>query len=482
MPQTGPVPAPRPRPPGRQRRTSRRATIPDARGRSGLAGTKTGKPATGVWPEGVGVAAVGSYQGAAVDAARDHSPPCTSPHSTSPHSTSPHSTSPHSTSPHDAAERDLVLTMVEAARRRLDADLCFLARGRGAVQVLDVWDGDADSFGVGPGSLVSFASRHDPRRVHTGSVDLGAAASMRDRPYLGVSVAGPNGEIHGTLCWLSHGVPAPVGEAEYEFVTLLATALAHTIGDRRDSGHDRDDVRQRFLRLIEAGGPAMTYQPVFDLPTLDCMGAEALARFPPGFGNVQQCFADAAAVGLGTELELAAIDSALRVLPDLPGEFGLGVNASPATILSGRLRKVIANVPADRVVLEVTEHDRIDDWTSMRSALDALRAEGVRIAVDDVGVGYAGLQQLIQLLPEFVKMDRCLTRGIDNDPARRALAAALVHFAEDIDGLVLAEGVETAAELGVIVGAGVHQAQGRYLAPPGPLPLPPSANRLTPAG
>nr|MDT0667082.1 EAL domain-containing protein [Micromonospora sp. DSM 115978] len=134
-----------------------------------------------------------------------------------------------------------------------------------------------------------------------------------------------------------------------------------------------------------------------------------------------------------------------------------------------------------RIVLEITEHDRIDDWPSMHAALAELRAAGVRIAVDDVGVGYAGLQQLHQLLPDFIKMDQYLVRGIDADPARRALATALVQFAEQTGSLVLAEGVETAAELGVLVGTGVHQAQGHYLAPPGPLPLPVGADRVTPA-
>lgn len=406
----------------------------------------------------------------------------------------------------DPAEPDPVAGLLATARRRLGMDLCWFSRLIGGAQVIEACDGDAAAFGVHPGSTVlhpgphrshALAERPSPvvRRIRPEAVTSEAAGTattgvestggpLADRPeigsYIGVPVTLADGRPYGMLCCLSRDADVATPGRKARSLALLAEVLSASISDRRSGGEDREAAWWRIWRLIDSGGPTMVFQPVFDLPSLDCVGAEALARFPPGSGGAERWFADAAAVGLGPALELSAIRSALRAFTCLPPEFGLGVNASPATILSGRLADAIADIPADRLVVEVTEGDKVEDYPSVRCALGVLRREGVRIAVDDVGAGYASLHHLVQLQPDFIKMDQCLTRRIDADPARRALAAALVHFAQETGSLVLAEGVETARELGVLIGAGVHQAQGHYLAPPGPLPLPASANRTRP--
>ncbi|TCJ30121.1 EAL domain-containing protein [Parafrankia sp. BMG5.11] len=410
----------------------------------------------------------------------------------------------------DPAEPDPVAGLLATARRRLGMDLCWFSRLIGGAQVIEACDGDAAAFGVHPGSTVHHPGPHRshalaerplpvvgrirPEAVTSGTATevTGTAATgveatggpLAGRPevgsYIGVPVTLADGRPYGMLCCLSRDADVAMPARKTRSLALLAEVLSASISDRRSGGEYREAAWWRIWRLIDSGGPTMVFQPVFDLPSLDCVGAEALARFPPGSGGAERWFADAAAVGLGPALELSAIRSALRAFTCLPPEFGLGVNASPATILSGRLADAIADIPADRLVVEVTEGDRVEDYPSVRCALGVLRREGVRIAVDDVGAGYASLHHLVQLQPDFIKMDQCLTRRIDADPARRALAAALVHFAQETGSLVLAEGVETARELGVLIGAGVHQAQGHYLAPPGPLPLPASANRTRP--
>ncbi|WP_230203280.1 EAL domain-containing protein [Parafrankia discariae] len=392
----------------------------------------------------------------------------------------------------DPVEPDPVAGLLATARRRLNMDLCWFSRLIGGAQVIEACDGDAAAFGVHPGSTVrhpgphrssALAGRPAPviRRIRPEAVTSEAVTSEVGS-YIGVPVTLADGRPYGMLCCLSRDADVATPGRKARSLALLAEVLAASISGRRSDGEDREAAWWRIWRLIDSGGPTMVFQPVFDLPSLDCLGAEALARFPPGFGGAERWFADAAAVGLGVALELSAIRSALPALSRLPPEFGLGVNASPATILSGYLADAIADVPADRLVVEVTEQDKIEDYPLVRRALDTLRRQGVRIAVDDVGAGYASLHHLVQLQPDFIKMDQCLTRRIDADPARRALATALVQFAQETGGLVLAEGVETARELGVLIGTGVHQAQGHYLAPPGPLPLPASANRTRPLG
>jgi len=119
-------------------------------------------------------------------------------------------------------------------------------------------------------------------------------------------------------------------------------------------------------------------------------------------------------------------------------------------------------------VLELTEHHRIDSYDSVLGAIEGLRRHGVRLAVDDAGAGYAGLHHILRLRPEILKLDMALTRGIDADPARRALATALVHFAAEIDSMIVAEGVETTEELDTLTSLGVQWAQGYLLGRPTP--------------
>ena len=122
-------------------------------------------------------------------------------------------------------------------------------------------------------------------------------------------------------------------------------------------------------------------------------------------------------------------------------------------------------------MLELTEHTRFDDYTKLMPALDVLHARGVRTAVDDAGAGYSGLQHVLHLRPDILKLDLELTHGIDTDPARHALATALIGFAGTIGAVLIAEGIETPAELAVLRGLGVAWGQGFHLARPGPLPL-----------
>ena len=226
----------------------------------------------------------------------------------------------------------------------------------------------------------------------------------------------------------------------------------------------------RVRAVLDAGAVTMVFQPIFDVRTSTVAGFESLARFvQPPQRPPNEWFAEAAAVGLGADLELLAVGEALTILPDLADDAYLSVNVSPNTTLDPRLAQMLLPV-ASRIVLELTEHDQVDEYESLVDALDRFRAAGVRIAVDDAGSGYASLRHILRLKPDVIKLDIDLTRAIDRDPVRRALAAALVTFAEKIDAVIVAEGIETAAELDALRELGVNYGQGYHLARPGPVP------------
>jgi len=225
----------------------------------------------------------------------------------------------------------------------------------------------------------------------------------------------------------------------------------------------------RMEDVLEGDGLSMVFQPIVALAGGAVVGVEALARFahepvrPP-----HEWFAEAKELGLAERLELLSVERALWVVDQLPDDWFVSVNVSPDTAITDELVALLAGVAGERVVLELTEHDEIRDYPRLGSWLDRHRARGVRIAVDDAGAGYAGLQHILALTPDVLKLDIQLVRGIDIDVARRALARCLVDFAGEVGAVVLAEGVSSAAELDVLRAVGVTLGQGFYLGRPAP--------------
>jgi EAL domain-containing protein (putative c-di-GMP-specific phosphodiesterase class I) len=229
------------------------------------------------------------------------------------------------------------------------------------------------------------------------------------------------------------------------------------------------DRREKFVRITLADQSLQTvFQPIVDLRTGGTVGAEALARFTaPPFRTPDLWFAEAAELGLGTELEVTALRSALEQLVKLPTGLYLSLNASPATIVSAEFRAAMAEIPAERVVLELTEHTGIDDYHLFGEAIAELRSNGLRLAVDDAGSGFSSFRHILNLRPDIIKLDIALTRGIDTDPARRALGSAMMAFGLDAyNASIVAEGVETQSELKTLQGLGCHYGQGYYLGRP----------------
>lgn len=230
-------------------------------------------------------------------------------------------------------------------------------------------------------------------------------------------------------------------------------------------------IRSRILSLVADGGPSIVFQPVCAAADEAVVGYEALSRFPAGHGSPQAWFADARAAGVRRTLEVAAIERAVEASAALPASKFLSVNASAETIVSADLSALLRGAAARRTVLvEVTEHDLIDDYTALGDALATLRTAGIAISVDDVGAGYSGLRQLVEIEPDVVKLDASIVRGIDTDRMRRAAATSVATFAREIGAACIYEGVETVGELATARALGAEMVQGYLLGRPGPAP------------
>jgi PAS domain S-box-containing protein len=216
--------------------------------------------------------------------------------------------------------------------------------------------------------------------------------------------------------------------------------------------------RTRIETIVATGAFHPVFEPMVDLATRVPIGYEALTRFDDGT-SPDLVFAEARRCGLEQELESVTLRAAVAASEGLPVERFLSLNVSPALILAGDELRAILAARTRPIVLEVTEHDTIHDYGALRSAFVAL-GSGLRLAVDDAGAGVANFTHLVELRPQFVKVDIGLVRGVNADLTRQALIVALLHFAGATDCHVVAEGIETEAERAVLEKLEIQFGQG----------------------
>jgi EAL domain-containing protein (putative c-di-GMP-specific phosphodiesterase class I) len=321
--------------------------------------------------------------------------------------------------------------------------------------------------------LIKDASAHPEAAAlpETSAIPIGS--------HLSVPIRLRDGRIYGTLCCFSFIPDDSLSERDLQILRVMAELLADQIDQELHVVRFRTERVEELMALMDRGEPSMVYQPIYDLESQRLAGVEALARF----GSAPQVtpdvlFNEAASLGIGPRLEACAIRSALAALRTLPDDVYVAVNGSPELISSGVLPELLQSFDMSRVVLELTEHASVTDYGELTGALAPLRAMGLRIAIDDAGAGYASMRHILSIEPDLVKLDISLTRGIDADRKRRALASALIAFARETDVDIVAEGVETSAELLALRSLGVKRAQGYYLARPKPLAELPGAMTL----
>ena len=238
---------------------------------------------------------------------------------------------------------------------------------------------------------------------------------------------------------------------------------------------ERRALRTAVTGVVSGTGRHPVLQPIVDLTTGRVFAAEGLTRFTvpspvqPGAAAARspaQWFDDASRLGLREDLDVATAEAVLDLLDTVPPDVALSVNLSPATLQSRRIVDLLAGRELHRIVIEITEHARVDDDAALATALRPYRDRGLRLAVDDACAGYASLRHVLSVDPDLVKVDMALTRGADQDLARRTLLTALASSADGVGCRLVAEGVETEAELAAVAGCGISLVQGYVLAAP----------------
>jgi EAL domain-containing protein (putative c-di-GMP-specific phosphodiesterase class I) len=371
---------------------------------------------------------------------------------------------------------------LEAVRRHLGMDVAYLSEFVGEDTVFREVDAPGLEALIKVGDslpLEQVYCRHIlagrlPELIPDTSADpfataLPITAQVPIGAHVSIPIRRADGEVYGMFCCLSATPRPTLNERDLHIVRAFAGMVAEEM-HRDHAVQEALDRKTALVRqALEPGAFSIHLQPICALVGGQPLGFEALSRFvlePPR--KPDAWFADAADCGLGIELECAAIEAALLVYERLPACFTLSVNASPETVSSGALARLLENRVIDRLTLEVTEHAAVNSYEALNSELAPLRARGLKLAIDDAGAGFAGLQHILQLQPDIIKLDMTLIQTIDVDPARRALAGAMQMFARQTGAVLIAEGVESQAELSTLAQLSFMRAQGYLLGKPQP--------------
>jgi EAL domain-containing protein (putative c-di-GMP-specific phosphodiesterase class I) len=261
----------------------------------------------------------------------------------------------------------------------------------------------------------------------------------------------------------------PSAQMRMERVVYRALRDAFRIATSREEERTQR-LRRTFREIVERRDIRTVYQPIYELSSLAVLGHEALSRGPvgTGFESPDLLFEYAIANDAVWDLEeLCVRSSADHYLGRGPVLF-VNVEAEMVASLARRGPTILDPLRAqrDRVVLEITERCAIRDLATFRDAIERLRLEGFRVAIDDAGSGFASLQSIAELKPNFLKIANTLVTGLARDTIKRDIVEMLLHVAGRIDALCVAEGIESEEDLRECRRIGVPYGQGYFLGPP----------------
>jgi EAL domain-containing protein (putative c-di-GMP-specific phosphodiesterase class I)/CheY-like chemotaxis protein len=244
---------------------------------------------------------------------------------------------------------------------------------------------------------------------------------------------------------------------------------------------ERDEIRGRLRREFEHvmadGLLTCVYHPIVNLNDFEAIGFELLSRGPRDseLHRPDALFDIARSEGRVTELDRLCRRTACAAGTCLPPGSLRFVNTEPVTMFlhshgDSFVQEFVEVTPSSQrglTVIEITENSMIDDFDRMRDIVRQLRAYGFRVAIDDAGAGYAGLQTMVEIEPDFIKLDMSLIRGVDSSIVKQRLVRTLRDFCRETAVTLIAEGIETRRQLDTLRDLGVSHGQGFLFGLPG---------------
>jgi EAL domain-containing protein (putative c-di-GMP-specific phosphodiesterase class I)/ActR/RegA family two-component response regulator len=229
----------------------------------------------------------------------------------------------------------------------------------------------------------------------------------------------------------------------------------------RRPGDRRRDQQRRIRDVLDSDAVSAIHEPIYDVQRSAVVGISARTRVAwLPMRTADAWLAEAEAVGLLEDFELATFGAAIRDAGLTPAAAFILVHVSPATLVAPAYHEAVRQAGPERIVLEVTEHAYVEDYAPLNDALAPLRADGMRLAVCDVGAGLSSLRHVAMLAPDFLTIDTALTDAVDEDGVRHAVVAALAARARQLGARTIAANVMSVRQLEELTGLGVGLFQG----------------------
>lgn len=295
--------------------------------------------------------------------------------------------------------------------------------------------------------------------------EIAMTHDMHIGAHVGTPLHLPDGSLYGTICGARFSRDDTINDRDAAFLGFLTEVVGNDLA-RIHAEEERGVLLSDSLRkMLDSDEPRIVLQPVRELHSGAIMGYEALSRFSDTSVSTDTWFSRSGEVGLDEEFEIRAVRAALDVLPRLAPGMYLAINISPNMVSSPRLLAALAQVDTSQVVLELTEHAPLLH-DGLAEKLLPLRALDVQIAVDDAGSGYSGLQRLLRVQPDIIKIDKSIVQGVADDSARQAMIRALREFSRATGARLIGEGIEDLGDRDALRALGIKYGQGHALGQP----------------
>ncbi|MCJ0975013.1 EAL domain-containing protein [Pseudomonas sp. PS1] len=378
---------------------------------------------------------------------------------------------------------DMLCEVLRSVRSHLDMDVAFVAEVVQGLRVFRHVDGRSDPLPICVGGADPLSDSYCQRVIDgrlpqlipdtsqlPEAASLPITAILAIGSYISVPIRFSDGRLYGMFCCFSAKPDETLNERDLDTLRLFADFAGRLLETQSSEQRERDERTARIRGVLDERAYEVVYQPIVNLMHNEVVGYEALARFAGRpLRSPEHWFNEAEKVGLQCELEIALVAQALKGLADIRADRYLSLNVSPDTIIGGAVGQLLQDQPLERLMLEVTEHASVRDYGLIAQTLEPMRARGLKLAVDDAGAGYASFRHILKLKPDVIKLDGSLIRDIDSNRDCRALASALIRFGQETGSKIVAECVETEAELDILRELQVSKAQGYLLGRPMPL-------------
>jgi EAL domain-containing protein (putative c-di-GMP-specific phosphodiesterase class I) len=377
----------------------------------------------------------------------------------------------------------LIRSVVRELREFLHMDIAYVSQFHDEFQTFLAVDfsTEGEQVGIREGDS-TYLSKSFCKRVADGKlsnliIDATTEPAVADIPetfavpiksFISAPIRMGDGKIFGSICCFSRSTCDWLTPQDASLLGLFSEFIARSFSVKADTLNELFIRQQEISDIIKSKRYQILYQPIIEYPTKNIIGFEALTRFQRNniSGDTEEVFKIASAAGMAPQLELEIIQSAYEQFEPASDDQFLSVNLSPKTVESDAFFTAFPTWHEHALVLELTEHDAVENYASFNKKIDNLTGSGAKLAIDDAGSGYASFKHVVELNPEIIKIDASTIRGVNKNKNKQGLIKAFVAYGDFTGTKIIAEGVESEEELDMLLALGVKLFQGYFFSQP----------------